>query len=283
MLLRTIAAAALIAVNALSYQQALAAAATIAPGTNDYGEVFNQIAPRNKIDAIKQQVTILRNVRYGNADLQTMDVYLPRKPQTGMPVIFMVHGGAWRFGDKTARSVVLNKVARWVPRGFILVSVNYRMLPTARLLQQAEDVARALATAQAKAASRGGDPAKFILMGHSAGAHLVALLDADPALAYKAGARPWLGVVARGREEARAQLGAFFDVFPDYRFTAEGIAAGDGDIACWGRVRMTFAGGFPGLAPAGRTAGPPAGAGAVVGACHAIAAGDGFDRIVAWK
>ena len=195
-LLRTIAAAALIAVNALSYQQALAAAATIAPGTNDYGEVFNQIAPRNKIDAIKQQVTILRNVRYGSADLQTMDVYLPRKPQTGMPVIFMVHGGAWRFGDKTARSVVLNKVARWVPRGFIFVSVNYRMLPTARPLQQAEDVARALATAQAKAASRGGDPAKFILMGHSAGAHLVALLDADPALAYKAGARPWLGVVA---------------------------------------------------------------------------------------
>lgn len=185
---RKIAAAVLIAVIAPFCQPLFAA--TSPPAANDYGEVSN------KIDAIKRQVTILRNVRYGNDNLQTMDVYLPRKPRTGMPVIFMVHGGAWRFGDKTAHSVVVNKVARWVPRGFIFVSVNYRMLPAAAPLQQAEDVARALATAQARAASKGGDPAKFILMGHSAGAHLVALLDADPALAYKVGARPWLGAVA---------------------------------------------------------------------------------------
>ena len=62
--------------------------------------------------------------------------------------------------------------------GIIFVSVDYRMLPQQDALAQADDVARALAFAQSRARSWGGDPGKFILMGHSAGAHLVALLAA---------------------------------------------------------------------------------------------------------
>jgi arylformamidase len=91
--------------------------------------------------------------------------------------------------------VVENKVARWVPKGFIVVSVNYRMLPKAGPLQQAADVAAALAAAQQAAVNWGGDSAKFILMGHSAGSHLVGLLTASPAMATQHGARPWLGSV----------------------------------------------------------------------------------------
>jgi len=87
-------------------------------------------------------------------------------------------------------------VARWVSRGFILVSINYRLLPAAAPLQQAADVARALAVVQEKAAAWGGDGAKIVLIGHSAGAHLVALLAASPKLAREAGAAPWLGTVA---------------------------------------------------------------------------------------
>jgi len=74
--------------------------------------------------------------------------------------------------------------------------VNYRMLPGADPRVQADDVALALATAQRQAAAWGSDPAKFVLMGHSAGAHLVSLLDAQPARAQRAGARPWLGTVS---------------------------------------------------------------------------------------
>jgi acetyl esterase/lipase len=107
----------------------------------------------------------------------------------------MVHGGAWRLGDKGASAVVENKVARWVPRGFIFISANYRLLPETAPVEQAQDIAGALATAQGKAASWGGDPAKFIVMGHSAGAHLVALLAASPAKASNLGVRPWLGTV----------------------------------------------------------------------------------------
>src|SRR4029079_2679374 len=99
-------------------------------------------------------------------------------------------GGGWRTGDKRSRGVVGNKVRRWSRAGIIVVSVNYRLLPGTDPVEQARDVARALATAQARLTEWGGDPGKVVLMGHSSGAHLVALLDARPSLATSVGARP---------------------------------------------------------------------------------------------
>jgi arylformamidase len=136
-----------------------------------------------------------RDIAYGPDAAQRFDVYLPRRPVTSAPVLFMVHGGAWLIGDKAAAAVVANKAAHWLPAGTVFVSVNYRLAPKADPLGQADDVAKALAVAQAKAPSWGGDPARFVLMGHSAGAHLVALLAADPTIAARQGARPWLGTV----------------------------------------------------------------------------------------
>lgn len=141
-------------------------------------------------------VRVLRDVPYGGDPAQRMDVYLPAQSATHAPVIFMVHGGGWARGDKAMRSVVQNKIARWVPRGFVLISTNYRMLPGTRPIEQARDVARALAVAQGRAAGWGADRDRFVLMGHSAGAHLVGLLAAEPALAYDRGALPWLGTVS---------------------------------------------------------------------------------------
>lgn len=133
--------------------------------------------------------------RYGPDPAQRLDVYLPQHPQ-GAPVLLMVHGGAWRFGRPDARSVVDAKVAHWVrERGFILVSAGYRLVPQVDVRAQAQDVAGALAEVQRLAPTWGGDPARVLLMGHSAGAHLVALLSADPAMAQAWGARPWLGTV----------------------------------------------------------------------------------------
>jgi arylformamidase len=145
--------------------------------------------------AIPDGVKVLRNVAYGPDKLQAMDVYLPPNAKAA-PVILMVHGGAWRIGDKRHPPVFENKVARWVPKGFIFVSVNYPMVPQSDPVEQADDIARALATAQAAAPGWGGDPARFILMGHSAGAHLVSLLNADPSRAAKLGAKPWIGTVS---------------------------------------------------------------------------------------
>ena len=140
-------------------------------------------------------VRVWRDVPYGSDARQRFDTYAPAEAK-GAPVIFMVHGGAWMVGDKGAPAVVANKVARWVPRGFIVVATNYRMLPDADPLEQAHDVARAIAAAQDKAPSVGGDRNKFVLMGHSAGAHLAMLLTASPAMATEFGVTPWLGTVS---------------------------------------------------------------------------------------
>ena len=138
----------------------------------------------------------IADVAYGLDARQRFDVYLPEgilPPHA--PVLVMVHGGAWMIGNKAMPQVVENKAARWVPRGAVLVSVDYRMVPQVGPLEQADDVAHALAEVQRLAPSWGADPARVVLMGHSAGAHLVALLGASPARAQSVGAQPWLGTV----------------------------------------------------------------------------------------
>ncbi|MGO7212496.1 alpha/beta hydrolase [Rhizobium ruizarguesonis] len=138
---------------------------------------------------------VYRDIAYGSHPKQRMDIYVP-DGAANAPVIFMVHGGAWVVGSKSASRVVDNKVNYWLPKGFIFISVNNRLLPEADPLEQAQDVARALAAAQEKVRSLGGDPRRFVLMGHSAGAHLVMLLSADPAMARQFGATAWRGTVA---------------------------------------------------------------------------------------
>ncbi|QSX79793.1 alpha/beta hydrolase [Agrilutibacter solisilvae] len=145
-------------------------------------------------DPAPPAVSVVRGLSYGAHPDQRMDLYVPHGARHA-PVIVLVHGGGWRRGDKAMPGVVRNKVARWAPRGVIIVSVNYRMLPEADPLTQARDVARAVAVSQRAIARHGGSPDRFILMGHSAGGHLVALLAASPELARAAGVRPWLGTV----------------------------------------------------------------------------------------
>lgn len=135
------------------------------------------------------------DLAYGQAERQKLDVYLSASGHKNAPVIVMVHGGAWMIGDKAHRGVVANKAAYWVPQGYILVSVNYRMVPEADAFTQAMDVAAAVAYVQRHAAEWGGNPDALVLMGHSAGAHLVGLLSANPRLASVPGLRPWKGAV----------------------------------------------------------------------------------------
>lgn len=143
-------------------------------------------------------VKFIQNISYGHHPRHKMDVYLPEdsKDSKNAPVIFMVHGGAWFMGDKAGHGVVENKVKHWVNKGFILISVNYRLLPEAEPLKQAKDVAKALAFAQKKVATWGGNSAKFILMGHSAGGHLISILATSPQLIRQKGGKPWLGTVS---------------------------------------------------------------------------------------
>lgn len=136
----------------------------------------------------------ISNLAYGADPAQRLDVYVPARASGA--IIVMVHGGGWRDGDKALPSVVDNKVAHWVAAGTIFISIDYRMLPGTDPLHQADDVAAALAWSQQHARDWGGDPGKVVLMGHSAGAHLVALVAADPSAAHARGVRPWRGTIA---------------------------------------------------------------------------------------
>jgi arylformamidase len=136
-----------------------------------------------------------RDLSYGASPQQRLDVYLPSSPHAA-PVIVMVHGGAWMIGDKASRGVVQPKAAHWTQAGYVFVSIDYRLWPKASPLEQANDVADALVYVQKHAKDWGADPAKVVLMGHSAGAHLVALLSSAPSIARARGATGWLGTVS---------------------------------------------------------------------------------------
>jgi acetyl esterase/lipase len=145
-------------------------------------------------DTLPEGVRLVADLAYGTDPAQRLDAYVPAHPNG--EAVLLVHGGGWRRGDKDNRSVVANKLADWSAHGVVVVSVDYRMLPEADPLVQAGDVAAALAYAQRHARDWGADPSRFVLVGHSAGAHLVALLDAEPSLARTRGAGAWRGTVA---------------------------------------------------------------------------------------
>ena len=128
---------------------------------------------------------------YGAHRLQCYDHYPSPQTNRPAPAIVMVHGGAWRIGDKRNPGVWREKYHHWHAKGYAFLSVNYRMLPEADPFEQAEDVARALAHIQKNARQLGIDPTRIVLMGHSAGAHLISLLAASPVLAHRHGANPW--------------------------------------------------------------------------------------------
>jgi len=139
-----------------------------------------------------------KDIAYGSQRLQRLDVFLPKRHGSGLaPVIVMVHGGGWCVGDKALAPVTKNKTEHWLPLGFLFVSVDYPMVPDGSdALKQAADVARAVAYVQKHAAEWGGDEKRVVLIGHSAGAHLVSLVNADARLRQQFDVKPLLGVVS---------------------------------------------------------------------------------------
>lgn len=138
-------------------------------------------------------LTKISDISYGKDKLQKLDVYYKNGIQNA-PIIIMVHGGAWRMGDKNRFKTADNKVSRWVPKGVIVVSVNYRLLPKVDPQIQANDVASAMVYVQKHAKAWGGNAKNIILMGHSSGGHLVSLI-ATTSNRYK-GLKPWLGTIS---------------------------------------------------------------------------------------
>lgn len=125
-------------------------------------------------EAHAQRVT--RDIRYATAhERQVLDVYAPEGAKD-RPVVFWIHGGGWQSGDK---GMVARKPKAFTDAGFVFVSINHRLLPTVEMGAITRDVASALGWVHENIAAHGGDPARLLVMGHSSGGQLAALMCTD--------------------------------------------------------------------------------------------------------
>ena len=129
-----------------------------------------------------QGVKVERDIKYGPADQNLLDVFTPESASSPRPVLIFVRGGAFVAGDKhMPGSPFYDNIMLWsVKNGFVGVNVNYRLAPQAMWPAGAEDVAGVVQWVADNIAARGGDPARIYLMGHSAGAVHVASYVSHP-------------------------------------------------------------------------------------------------------
>jgi acetyl esterase/lipase len=120
---------------------------------------------------------VKRNIPYAEKadERQVLDVYSPKNAK-GLPVVFWIHGGGWQTGDKTDVQV---KPRAFMDKGFVFVSTNYRLLPGVDMATVVRDVAQSIRWVHDHIAGYGGDPERLVIMGHSAGAQLAALICTD--------------------------------------------------------------------------------------------------------
>ncbi len=103
---------------------------------------------------------------------QKLDLYIPEKPDTPLPVIVWIHGGGWMNGSKDGGGPALP----FVGKGYAVASINYRLSQHAPFPAQIEDCKAAIRWLRANAGTYNLDPHHIGVWGASAGGHLVALL-----------------------------------------------------------------------------------------------------------
>ena len=117
-----------------------------------------------------------RDLAYGDLPRQRLDAYLPDGLAGPAPVVVFFYGGRWEAGAKGEFRFVGQALAS---RGFVAVIPDYRRYPAVRFPTFVEDGAAAVAWVRSNIGELGGDPGSLHLAGHSAGAHVAALLALD--------------------------------------------------------------------------------------------------------
>lgn len=127
--------------------------------------------------AFAAEPRIQRDIPYVQSknERQILDVYSPAEGKSH-PIIVWIHGGGWTKGNKSG---VQQKPQAFTDKGFVFVSTNYRFVPSVTVKEMTGDIAKAIHWAHDHAQEFGGDPNSIFVMGHSAGAHLAALVCTD--------------------------------------------------------------------------------------------------------
>lgn len=146
-----------------------------------------------QIQQARSEVQIIDDLAY-QADQNPrhrLDLILPKFRATLFPVVVFVHGGYWNSQDKSYfrpfTGLYANIGIALAKRGIGTAIVDYRIYPEVSIEGELSDVASSTAWVQQNIAKYGGDPAKIVLAGHSAGGHMVALLACEQTRLLAAG------------------------------------------------------------------------------------------------
>ena len=126
------------------------------------------------------------DVTYGTRPRQQLDVYAPRHAKD-LPIIVFWYGGGWENGKKSQYRFVGAALAK---AGYVAVLPDYGLYPEAKFPAFVQDGAEALAWVASHAGEIGGDPGRIFVAGHSAGAHLAAMLAYDRSQLERVGLPP---------------------------------------------------------------------------------------------
>ena len=122
--------------------------------------------------------TTKQTIAYGSSSDQTYDVWPAQGGSGPAPLVMFVHGGGWTSGSKDSASGPY-KSGYYPAEGYVYASINYRLVPSVTVEDEAADVVSALKSLLDHADGLGIDPSRVVIMSHSAGAHLIALVGTD--------------------------------------------------------------------------------------------------------
>lgn len=194
----------------------LAVAALLATAGCTPLSFFDTVVPKDRGGVLRAS-----GLAYGADPRQRLDVYVPRRPSAApRPVVVFFYGGSWNSGNRAGYAFVGRALAA---RGFVVVIPDYRLVPAVRYPAFVEDGADAVRWAEAHAAGYGGAANRLVLMGHSAGAYIAAMLAVDDR---------WLGP-ARANVKGLVGLAGPYDFAP---FDVDASRAAFGD---WPRPAET--------------------------------------------
>ncbi len=131
------------------------------------------------VSRLPDDVVVARNVRYAEGQRGLLDLYHPRQATTvDAPVLLHIHGGAWMMGDKSWDGIAL--MHHLAARGWVCISMNYRLSPAHPFPAHLIDVKRAIAWIRENGHRYGADPSFLAVTGGSAGGHLAAMAALTP-------------------------------------------------------------------------------------------------------
>jgi acetyl esterase/lipase len=133
-------------------------------------------SPFNIAEAMDQGVKKVADIPYADGQRKKLDIYRPEKIDGTAPVVMFIYGGSWRAGDKFEYEFAGRALAA---AGFVTVIADYRLWPEVKYPDFLEDCAQAMRWIQDNIALYDGDPNRFFVAGHSAGAYNAVMLGLD--------------------------------------------------------------------------------------------------------